>query len=78
MAIHMGIMCERCRMVHFIATSPGVELSGTGDGIYQLTCKPPCSAVTRFRKDEMRPYRAKDEAFNAGYAEEGEYELVSI
>ncbi len=76
MAIHMGIMCDACKTVHFIATSPGIELSRTVQGTYKLACKPPCSVSKSFRKDEMRPYRAEDEVFQRGYAEVGEYELV--
>lgn len=76
MPIHMGIMCDACKAVHFIATSPGVELSRTVQGLYQLTCKPPCSAAKRFRKDEVRPYRVEDEAFRRGYAEVHEYQAV--
>jgi hypothetical protein len=72
----MGIMCEACRIVHFIATSPGIELSRTMQGLYQLTCKPPCSVRKSFRKDEMRPYRTEDDIFQKGYAEVGEYELI--
>ena len=76
MAIHMGIMCETCGKVHFIGTSPGIELSRKGKGMYQFTCKRPCPAVREFRKDEMRPYRASDYVFKRGYADVGEYELV--
>ncbi len=76
MTIHMGIMCEACRTVHFIGTSPGVELVKTIGGPYTLACKPPCEAVRQFRRDEMRPYRVSDELFSTGYAEPGEYELV--
>ena len=76
MPIHMGIMCEACRKVHFVATSPGVRLSRTIDGIYRLTCQLPCPAVKDFRKDGMRPYRVSEDAFKRGYANEGEYELV--
>ena len=76
MSVHMGIMCDACGRVHFVATSPGIELSQTTEGIYRLTCKPPCSAVREFRKDRMRPYRASDDMFSRGYAEVGEYELV--
>ena len=76
MAIHMGIMCDACGTVHFIASSPGIELSHTIEGMYKLTCKPPCSGAKHFRRDEMRPYRVSDDIFHAGYAEVGEYELV--
>jgi hypothetical protein len=55
MPIHMGIMCDACRTVHFIATSPGIQLSRTTEGIYRLTCKPPCPEVREFRKEGMRP-----------------------
>jgi hypothetical protein len=76
MPIHMGIMCDACRTVHFIATSPGIQLSRTTEGIYRLTCKPPCPEVREFRKEGMRPYRVSEDAFGRGYAREGEYELV--
>jgi hypothetical protein len=76
----MGIMCDACRKVHFIATSPGIQLSRTTEGIYRLTCKPPCPEVREFsrefRKEGIRPYRVSDTVFKTGYAEEGEYELV--
>ncbi len=72
----MGIMCGACRKVHFIATSPGVRLSERLEGMYWLTCKPPCPEVREFRKEGMRPYRVSDEVFQRGYAEDGEYELV--
>lgn len=76
MAIHMGIKCNACGTVHFIATSPGVALSLEIDGTYRLTCKPTCSEMRFFRKGDMRPYRVTDELFNRGFAEPGEYELV--
>jgi hypothetical protein len=76
MAIHMGIMCDACRTVHFIVTSPGLELSHTFEGMYKLTCQPSCSAVRQFRREEMRPYRVANDVFARGYAEAGEYELV--
>jgi len=72
----MGMLCERCGKVHFVAKSPGIELSRTAEGMYRLTCKPPCSGVREFRKDGMRPYRVSDNVFKRGYAEVGEYELV--
>lgn len=76
MAIHMGILCDACKTVHFVASSPGIELSHSIEGMYKLTCKRPCSGTKHFRKDEMRPYRVSDGVFNTGYAEVGEYELV--
>jgi hypothetical protein len=76
MPIHMGIMCEACGVVHFVATSPGIKLSERVEGMYWLTCKAPCPEAKMFRKEAMRPYRVGDDMFNRGYAEEGEYELV--
>jgi hypothetical protein len=76
MPIHMGIMCDACRTVHFIATSPGVRLSPTTKGMYLLSCRPPCPETREFRMDTMRPYRVSENAFGRGYAREGEYELV--
>ena len=60
MPIHMGIMCERCRKVHFTVTSPGIKLSGSVEEMYQLTCKPPCPEIREFRKESMHPYRVGD------------------
>lgn len=76
MTIHMGILCDGCGTVHFIATSPGVELVTKIGGPYKVTCKPPCDAVRQFRPDEMPSYRVADDVFSRGYAEPGEYEVV--
>jgi hypothetical protein len=76
MAIHMGIMCDACGTVHFIVTSPGIALSETISGPYQLACKPPCSATKYFTKADMRPYRVSDEVFAKGYATVGDYEVI--
>ncbi len=76
MPIHMGIRCETCGRVHFVATSRGIYLSRTAGRIYKLACKAPCPEVRKFRKESMRPFRVSDDVFRRGYAEEGEYELV--
>ena len=47
----MGILCEACGIVHFIATLPGITLSKNIEGMYRLTCKPPCPEVKMFRKE---------------------------
>ena len=72
----MGIMCERCRKVHFIATSPNLRPSTANPGMYQLSCRFGCNETREFRKDTMRPYRVQDKVFQTGFAEEGEYEIV--
>ena len=76
MPIHMGIMCERCRKVHFIATSSGITRSRATWGMYLLACRHPCSERREFRKEAMYPYRVAEDVFQRGYAKEGEYELV--
>jgi hypothetical protein len=76
MPIHMGIMCDACRKVHFIVTSPGVRLSPTTKGMYLLSCRPPCPETREFRMGTMRPYCVSETVFKTGYAEEGEYELI--
>ena len=76
MPIHMGIVCERCRKIHFIATSSGIQFSRSGGGIYRLNCPPPCAQWKEFRKEVMQPFRVADDVFRRGYALEGEYELV--
>ncbi len=75
MPIHMGIACERCGSVHFIATSSAIKFRRRS-GIYQLNCPPPCCGTREFSTDEMCTYRVSDEAFRRGYALESEYEFV--
>ena len=76
MPIHVGIMCESYRKVFFIATSPRIKPNPVTQGMYRLTCKPPCVESKEFRKEAMQPYRVSEDVFNRGYAEENEYELV--
>jgi len=76
MPIHMGVMCETCRKVHFIATSPTIRPSTANPGMYRLTCRVGCDETREFRKDTMCPYRVKDKVFQTGFAEQGEYEVI--
>lgn len=76
MPIHIGIMCERCRRVHFVATSSAVQFSRSGGGVYRLKCVPPCGETKEFRKEGMQPYRVTDDVFNRGHALEGDYESI--
>jgi hypothetical protein len=74
MSIHMGIMCEKCRRVHFIGTSPGIKPMPM-PGMYALTC-PFCSETREFRKETVRPYRVSNEVFKIGYANDLEYQPI--
>ena len=74
MPVHMGIMCEKCRRVHFIGTSHAIKPVPT-PGMYALTC-PFCLETKEFRKETVRPYRVSDEVFKSGYANELECLLI--
>ncbi len=76
MPVHMGVMCGVCRKVYFVATSRAIKPSRTVENMYVLACPPPCGELKNFRKDSLRPYRVSDEAFQRGYADEGEYDVV--
>lgn len=76
MAIHIGIMCNVCSTVHFIATSPNIKASKLTAGMYRLKCNNPCFMTAEFRKESMQSYRVSEDLFTRGYAREGEYELV--
>lgn len=78
MPVHLGIMCESCRKVHFVATSHCIRPTALVAGMYRLRCTPPCPELRKFRKESMRPYRVSEEVFRSGCAKEGEYELVEI
>ena len=75
MPIHMGIMCQRCGNVHFIATSSAIQC-GRQRGIYQLNCPSPCYGTRDFGREDMSPYRVADALFRRGYALECEYDSV--
>lgn len=74
--IHMGIMCERCYTIHFIGISPGIKPTPTLE-MYALNCVF-CSGRREFRKDEMRPYRVRDDVFRLGFAQEIECEVIPM
>ena len=76
MPIHMGIMCEECGRVYFIATSDRIYPSRTAKTIYHLACVLPCLERRDFRIDDMRPYRVDENVFKRGFALEGEYERI--
>jgi len=78
MPIHMGIVCETCHKVHFIATSRVIKPCHSIAGMYRLRCILPCAASKEFRKETMRPYRVAEGVFRNGCANEGEYELIQL
>lgn len=76
MPVHMGIMCEKCRRVHFVGTSSGIQPM-PAPGMYAISCRF-CSERKEFRKETMRPYRVSDEVFQAGHANEGDYVPIPL
>jgi hypothetical protein len=74
----MGVMCESCRTVHFVATSHYIRPIVSMAGMYRLNCTLPCPEVREFRKESMCPYRVSEDVFKSGHAKEGEYALVQI
>jgi hypothetical protein len=75
MPIHMGVMCEHCRRVYFIAPSRAIKPTALLSGMYRLTCNP-CTVPREFRKESMLPYAVSDDVFRSGHAMEGEYKFV--
>jgi hypothetical protein len=70
----MGILCERCRTVHFISF-PGKSSHILYDRMhkeFRLTCVAPCCQVTSFREGMLKPYSASAEALERGYADVAE------
>lgn len=75
MPIHVGIACESCERIFFIAKTDRIEfLSGTSE--YQLTCLPPCGVVRRFDSHRLAPFSVRTQHYIRGYANKGEYELI--
>lgn len=71
MPICMGILCERCRRVHFISCShKSTRIAyDRKHGYFKLHCGPPCSAVTFFYPEMLKPYSVEPESLAQGHAE---------
>lgn len=72
----MGITCELCSKVHFISTSPIIEFSRSGQGVYRFNCPPPCGHAQEFQKHDLLAYRVTDDVFRKGCADESDYDIV--
>jgi hypothetical protein len=73
MSIHAGVHCAKCSRVHFPATLKGIAETTK---VYQITCPPPCRAVTYFRVENMRTFSVPDTVYELGYAESGQYRYL--
>lgn len=76
MPVHMGVTCERCGKVHLIGTSPIIEFSRSGQGVYRFNCPSPCGHAQEFQKHNLLACRVTDDVFRRGYADETEYDIV--
>ena len=78
MPVGIGILCERCRTVHFVSRSRKSAhlVYDRARGDIKLTCVPPCTAVACFHKAELRPYSVSAEALERGYAKIGDCRLI--
>jgi hypothetical protein len=75
MSTHAGVHCAKCSRVHFLATLKRIP-EATTKGLFQITCPPPCGAVTYFRLEDMRAFSVLDSVYERGYAEPGQYEAA--
>ena len=79
MAVHMGIQCDGCGRVYFIARTDRIEFSSSNlDGRYKLTCVLPCKAVRYFTREEMQPYSVSTSCYERGYADRGQYQVLRL
>ena len=70
MPICMGVMCERCGTVYFIASSGrSTHLTyNRARGEFKVICDPPCGAITFFQKGMLKAYSISVERSKRGHA----------
>jgi hypothetical protein len=74
MSIHAGVQCAKCSRVHFPAALKRIPEATIA--VYQITCPPPCGAVTYFRLEDMRTFSVPDRVYERGYAEPDQYRYL--
>jgi hypothetical protein len=74
MSIHSGVHCAKCSRVHFPATLK--RIPEATKGLYQITCPPPCGAVTYFRLEDMKTFSVLDRVYERGYADPDQYRYL--
>jgi hypothetical protein len=79
MPLRMGIMCENCGTVYFIASASRdrIQFDSHVDA-YRLNCASPCKKMRLFQRTEIRAYQVTTDAFRLGYARRDEYEEVPL
>lgn len=71
MPVGIGILCERCRTVHFISL-PGKSAHIHYDRTrkeFSLVCLPSCGQVTCFHRGMLKPYSVSAGTLERGYAD---------
>jgi hypothetical protein len=77
MPIRMGIMCENCGTVYFVASVSRDRIQFDSQvGAYRLACASPCKRTRLFQRTEIRAYQVTTNVFRLGYARRDEYEEV--
>jgi hypothetical protein len=79
MPLRMGIMCENCGTVYFIASASRdrIQFDSQVDA-YRLNCASPCKKMRLFQRTEIRADQVTTDAFGLGYARRDEYEEVPL
>ena len=79
MPIRMGIMCEDCGTVYFIASASKnrIQFDSRVDA-YRLICASPCKRMRLFQKTEIRAYSVATDVFSSECAGRDEYEEVPL
>lgn len=79
MPVTMGILCNRCRTVHFISPSNNSRIRfDRVRGDFKLTCDPPCKAAVFFDGSVLRPYSVPADALHRGYSAVTECKAISV
>ena len=71
MPVRYGIVCEKCRKLHFAldrGKTGRVRYDKTRDE-FTLTCIPPCTNIIYFNKRMLMPFVVPDESVKRGYAD---------
>jgi hypothetical protein len=71
MSVQYGIVCDRCRKLHFISgkrKSSRVHYDRVRRE-FKAICIPPCANTISFQRGMLMPYMVPDEALQHGYAD---------
>jgi len=71
MPVRYGIVCDRCRKLHFISDERKVHhiRYDRKRGEFTARCIPPCPNTIYFQRRMLMPYVVPDEAVQRGYAD---------